>query len=72
MPLHRKLPDLTPRRREILRRYVQGQSHSEIAEALGIAKTTVATALRVLRTIYRVRSVRDLVRLVHDSNLLEQ
>ena len=41
--------DLTDRQRDVLQRYVDGQTTPEIAEALGVAPTTIETHRRSIQ-----------------------
>jgi RNA polymerase sigma factor (sigma-70 family) len=48
--LKRLLPGLTLRQRQILLRYLDGETYEEIAVALGVTKGTISKVMNIIRT----------------------
>ncbi|WP_049581052.1 LuxR C-terminal-related transcriptional regulator, partial [Streptomyces sp. SBT349] len=65
-------PALTPRQLEILRRVADGQTHQQIARALGLAVVTVRVHSAALRAALGARSLAHAVHLAHGAGLLRR
>jgi len=53
MEMNETIALLTPRQQQVLYALVQGFTHEEIAEAIGVSRRTVGTELTLIRAIFR-------------------